>query len=66
MKIEICENTFWVLVWIVVGFFACTALYVGMSVYSARVEAAFKAGYEETTTIGSGSLVWKKVQPTKP
>ena len=59
MKIEICENTFWLSFWavIVAGLVAIT--WVLGSQYTKRTEAAFAAGYVET--LGQSQIThWTK------
>lgn len=49
MKIEICDNTYWLTLWsvIAISFFG---LMFGLSFhYTERVKAAFAAGYQEST-----------------
>ncbi len=60
MKIEICENTFWLSLWTVITAAITTMILVGCFTYNERFKTAINAGYIENTVQGTNVLVWTK------
>ena len=60
MKIEICENTFWLSLWTVIVIGLVVIVTVSVNTYTTRTLRAFEAGYRETTVQGTSQLVWTK------
>ena len=59
MKIEICDNTFYLALWSVIVAGLVTAICFCVAQYSRRTEAAFAAGYSEKQDMAQ-STHWEK------
>lgn len=63
LRIEICENTFWFLIWCLIGISIVTCILVPTYLYNKRLEVIVAAGYEETPGQSVTAIVWKKPSP---
>lgn len=60
MKIEICDNTFWLAFWSVICTAITAIIIVSVLQYTVRTKAAMDAGYQEQQCIGKTGTFWTK------
>lgn len=60
MKIEICENTFWVLIWAVIAAAVIALVAILVHGINTQYQNAFTAGYQEVALPGQMSTSWQK------
>lgn len=62
MKIEICENTFWLAMWSLIAITIINIVGIGCYLYIKDHENAFKYGYQESTLPGQVGSAWVKIK----
>lgn len=62
IRIEICESTFWLLLFALIAALIATTMGVSSHYYTNRVNAAFAAGYEQQNLPSAGAAGWVKVK----
>ncbi len=62
IRIEICESTFWLLIFALIAALIVSTVGISSHYYTARVTAAFSAGYEEANLPSNHTSSWVKSQ----